>query len=196
MADSSTPLTLTEWHRKFTAKHTPTPPEAGQTSKRSCSRQLDPDEQLSLVKLALEYADILRCEHDARAHETAVTLAFKEQHGWGLKSVRSELFDLEKKWRSDIATGFSYDLSVAIMEWSEIVDLERARKAEELAERRIEREMLGWDRDAVASQHDQPLELPKVVTFTLKRVYIVGMIIAYAWMIIHFCSRNVDTEPT
>ena len=101
------------------------------------------------MKLALEYADILRYEHDPRAHDIAVTLAFEKKHGSGFRSVRSELLGMEKTWRSGPGHGYSYDLSFAIMQWSKIVDLERARKAEEMAERRIEREILGWDRDAV-----------------------------------------------
>lgn len=193
IADDYVPLTFDQWKLKYRPTPAPSPTKASQTSKRTRSsrrRQLDPDEKLSLVKLALEYADILRYEHDPRAYDIAVTLAFEKKHGSGFRSVRSELLDMEKTWRSGPGHGYSYDLSFAIMQWSKIVDLERARKAEEMAERRIEREILGWDRDAVATQQDRK---PEKTTSKLVYVYIAGSLLLLVWSILD--SNRVDNKP-
>lgn len=192
MTDSSEPLTLCEWGQKFKSYPAPVPTEAPQARSKqnrpSSRRQPDPDEQLSLVQLALEYAHILRFDHDPRAHEIAVSQAFEEKHGEGFKSVRSMLLDMEKTWRSGPGHGYSYGLSLAITEWSNIVDLERARKAEELAERRIEREILGWDRDPVASGQDRQPE--KKATPKLYHVCAAGFLLFMVWSIL--ASKRVD----
>jgi hypothetical protein len=76
------------------------------------------------------------------------------------------------------------------------MDLNRARKAEEMAERRIEREILDWDRDAMEWIVQPPqVQPPQATTFTWKRVYIAGMLLVYGWMTVVLCTRSGDTKP-
>jgi hypothetical protein len=183
--DEYVPLTFAQWKLKYR----PTPaPEASQTSKRTRSsrrHQLSPDEELSLVKLALEWKHILRFADDQKEVDTAVALAFEDKHGWPFRAVRSKLLDMERKWRSGTRHGFSYDLCLAIMEWSKMMDVEREAKAQELIERRIEREILGWDRDSRTSLRDPPVvEKADVATSKLRHVCVAFVLLWYViWMI-------------
>lgn len=185
-------LSFGEWRRNYRPNPKPTP---AQFSKQTGRRLLDPYEQLSLVNLALQQDRNIRHEYDQKAVYVATAHDFEEKHGWRLKSVRSELLDLERKWRSGTGHGFSTHLTCAISRWSREMDLHRARKAEEMAERRIEREILGWDRDAMVRWKVQPVQPPQAATFTWKRAYIAGFLLAYGWMIIVLCTRSGDTKP-
>ena len=127
-------LSFEEWRRNYRPHPKPTPTSASsQSSKRSGRRQLDPYEQLSLVNLARQQDMNLHYGYDQKALDIAVAHDFEEKHGWRLKSVRSELLDLERKWRAGTGHGFSTHLSEAIRRWSNEMDLNRARKAEEMA---------------------------------------------------------------
>jgi len=176
---SYVPLSFDDWFRNWDRTLTPTRTSASQASKRTRSsrrRQLDPDEQLYLIELALKWADIWWQCQDQKVVETAVALAFEEKHDWRLKSVRSELLDLEMKWRSGESTGFSAQLSRDMLQWLKTLD----------AQREIERDML-------SGNQDHP---PEAATFTWKRVCIAGMLLLLGWMILDFCCCSCNTKPT
>jgi hypothetical protein len=94
-------MTGSETGTELLHQHEPLHRKPRNRTRSSRPRQLDPDEQLSLIKLALKWADIWwQCQD-----QKVVALAFEEKHDWRLKSVRSELLDLEMKWRSGKALG-------------------------------------------------------------------------------------------
>ena len=61
-------------------------------------RRLTPDEETSLVKIAVQHADV-RKQSSVRAFCTEVRHSFEVTHGWQYKSVGRKLLDLEVEWR-------------------------------------------------------------------------------------------------
>jgi hypothetical protein len=101
-------------------------------------RRLTQDEETSLVKIAVQHADI-RKQVSVRAFCVEVKNSFEAVHRWQYKSVGRKLLDLESEWRETFkrrasGTGSenegNNDLSQAMQAWLEIVDEEKRTKKE------------------------------------------------------------------
>jgi hypothetical protein len=123
---------------------------AGPSQSQSQSRdyrRLTRDEETSLVKIAVQHADI-RKQVSVRSFCVEVKNSFEAVHRWQYKSVGRKLLDLESEWREIFkrrasGTGSENegndDLSQAMQAWLEIVDEEKRTKKERKDVREVAR---------------------------------------------------------
>jgi len=148
----------------LTPGYTPAPSQV--SSQAVSRRRLLPDEELSIVQLAVQHAPT-RQSQGYGAFFDEVEASFEDTHGWNFKSIRRKLDTLELRWRKEFkrrgtgtGTENDTDLSQAIEAWIAIKDDENRRaddRAVAIADAAKEREVsTKWRTNAVLRVRDRP----------------------------------------
>jgi hypothetical protein len=143
---------------------------------------MKPDEETSLVQLAVQHAH-LRESNSVAAFAYEVGVSFQAIHGWQFKSVARKLTDMERNWRvtlgnreSGTGTENNTDISQAMEEWLNMIDEEKARKVYRQAvaiQARQERDTASTWRTDLVLDVIKPKQIGELIDFSLREACII-----------------------